>query len=379
MPAVSRTLLLLVAVVAAALAFVFYGGVRFDSDFLAMYAAVHGLVNGISPYDEVGQAALLNAEYPGLAEPIVILPFGYPPWYVLLASPLGWLSPGEAGRGFMLLNIGWLLLGTWALSARLDKPSPYLAGLASLYLPVIGLVTIGQYTLPVYAGGALGLLALSRRQPWMLALAFLLLSFKWHVGLIPAVGLLALVLRDRDLARRGAGPTVAVFAAASALGLLLDPAWPSTYTRSVLALSTADVNLVCDTCSSLSWTVSQHSGVPASLPGAALLAVGGVALLLRGMHRDAVGAFAAVVALTLMALPYVRNYDFAVLALPLFVAAERSDTPAERLLVGAVWLGATLSLADRGLADEVLGTSALLVFGLLLAEGPRPTAADPSP
>ena len=132
----------------AVLWFVFFASVRFASDFIAMYAAVRGAVNGISPYDHVGQAALLTEAYE-LDPPMELLPFGYPPWYVALVTPLGWLSFGEAGRAFMLLNTAWFLLGTACLimasaehlSARLK------AGLmlvAALYLPLIGLVVIGQ-------------------------------------------------------------------------------------------------------------------------------------------------------------------------------------------------------------------------------------------
>lgn len=376
MAPVLRQTLLVLALLAAALVFVFYGNMRSNTDFIAMYGAVHGVVNGVSPYDELGQSALLNAEYPDLEEPIALLPFALLPWYVLVLSPLGWLSPHEAGRAFMLFNAGCMVAAAWALSARRGHLTPWLGLAVSLYFPVIGLVTIGQYTLPVYVGGALGLLGLSRKQPWLIAMALLLLSFKWHIGLIPAGVLVALTLRDRNLATRALAPTLAVFGVGGLLGLLLDPVWPASFVRSVLALSAAEVNQVCDTCASLSWTLSQWTGLRAAIPGAGLLAAGCLVVVARGLHRDAVGAFAAMWSVSLLALPYVRNYDYAVLALALYVAAERSRTTAERGLVALVWLASAVILIDRTMADDVLGTSALVLVALLVAQGPQPTEAD---
>ncbi|MCO4744156.1 MAG: DUF2029 domain-containing protein [Proteobacteria bacterium] len=373
-----RRLIPMVAVVtAAAAAFVQWGAVRFDADFLAMYSAANGVVNGLSPYDDAGQSLLLTTQY-NAGEPIPVLPFGYPPWYVLTTFPLGWLDYARAGRAFMLMNLIWLSLGTaWLTAGRSLPARAILASIGGLYLPLIGLVVVGQYTLPVFTGCALGLYGLQKRRPWALAFAALLVSFKWHVGAVPALGFAFLILRDVDLLKRSVGPLAAVFTVASLLGLLLDPRWPLSYTDSVLRLSVADVNQVCDTCSSLAWSVSTRTSLSTGVAGLGLLALSGALMLSRRLYEDPPIFIAALLSATLVSLPYVRNYDFAIFALALIIAAARAHTTATRIVVGLCWAAPLLlPFLAREAADEVLGGSALVLMGLLLILGPA--SSDPA-
>ena len=107
------------------------------------------------------------------------------------------------------------------LSARLK------AGLmlvAALYLPLIGLVVIGQYVMPVYAGLGVCVLGLVRKHPWMLAAGLWLLSFKWHIGAIP--GLAALLLAatyGRAFLVQAVGNTLVIVLLASCVGIAAGP------------------------------------------------------------------------------------------------------------------------------------------------------------
>ncbi len=271
------------------------------------------------------------------------------------------------------MNLGWLLAGVAALTWDDDGPTAAAAALLAVtWAPTLGLVAVGQMTMPVLTGIALGLYALDRRAPWGLGLAAFLMSYKWHVGAIPALGGLVLLARDPPLLRRTLFPVAAWFGGASILSLGLDPRWPAEMVRSVLALAVADVNLVCDTCASVAWTLSGWLDLRTSAVGLVLLLLGAAAIGWRGLVRDARAFMGAVVALTLVCLPYVRNYDHAILSVALVAAWQRATAPWHRAVVVGCWAAAlALPALPRTLADDVLGSGALAVLALLVAVGPR--------
>lgn len=369
-----RTLLIVLAALLLAAGFVAWGGVRFDSDFVALYAAVDGAHHGISPWNESAQAALLTTEL-GLTEPFQLDAFGYPPWYVLLALPIGWLPYAEAGRAFLLCNLMFLFVGCYSATTTRPSRERLIAGMAvGFYLPLLGLLVVGQYTMPVFAGVGVGLLAVKRRSPWLLAAAALLLSFKWHVGALPGLALVVLVVRDRELMRRSVVPTLAVFAVACLAGFFLDGRWPQHYVEAVGRLASADVIRYCDTCSSLAWTASTRilDGEHTWIVSAMMLVIGAALMVARKLYRDNEVWLAASTALALMALPYVRNYDVALLALPIVLCMHRVVGTWARVLVASCWLiPLALPFLDRGVADELLGGTAAVIFTVLLLQGPE--------
>jgi hypothetical protein len=330
--------------------------------------------HGISPWDEGAQAALLTTEL-GLTEPYHLDAFGYPPWYVLLALPIGWLPYAEAGRAFLLCNLMFLFAGCYWATTSLRPRQRLFAGIAiGFYLPLLGLLAVGQYTMPVFAGIGLGYLAVKRRSPWPLAAAALLLSFKWHIGALPGLALVVLVVRDRELLRRSVLPTLAVFALACLAGFALDSRWPMHYVESVGRLASADVIRYCETCSSLAWTASTHilDGGQTWIVSVMMLVVGAALMVARKLYRDHEVWLAASIALALIALPYVRNYDVALLALPIVLCMHRVSSVQARVLVASCWLiPLALPLLDRGVADELLGGTAAIIFAVLLLLGPE--------
>lgn len=370
-PGSSRVQAALLAIVVAlgAAAFVVWGTPTFDVDGRAIYAATLAATHGVSPWDHQAQVALMSE---AVGQPREVLPFGYPPWYVLLCLPMGWLPYEQAERLFMVYNMAWFALGTWLLSVREDgEIEGRLAALVGTYPPLLGLIAVGQMAMPVFAGVGLALYGLRRRRPWLLALAALLLSFKWHIGALPGLFFLALLWRERALFWRTLGPGLGLFAVASVAGMALDPRWPLTYAESVLTISGLDMNQVCDTCGSLSWTASVWTGLSAGPFALAILAAGTVAMVARGLLANPRAWMGAAVALTLMCLPYCRNYDYAVFGVTLVIAYEHARSAAERALVVACSVGTfSLLLLPRTATDEVLGSTALALFVLLLIRGP---------
>ena len=339
--------LALVALAAAVVA----SGAEVHSDFLALWTAGRGVLAGLSPYDEVGQAALLVRE--GWLEPGVPLPpFAYPPWLVALTLPLGLLPLDVAGRVWLAVNLGLAGGAAWLLSAGWSLRERAVAVVAALaFAPTLGLLAVGQLTLPVVLGAALALRGLVDRRAAPLGAGLALLTLKPHVGLL--VGGVALALAVRQRAWRGLGLGVGLGVAAALGGLAVAPRWPVELPAAVLRLAAHDNVAACDTCVSLAWLVGGSVGKPWILGGA--LAVAGLGL--AWWQRREVSTALGLAAVTgLLALPYVRNYDVPLLLVPLAVLWPRvRRVPAGRVLLLLVWAWPTVALLVPG-----RGVSALL-------------------
>ncbi len=270
---------------------------------------------------------------------VFVLPFPYPPWYALATLFLAWPPVEIAARLWFGLNLSMLLASAWLLTDNW-KPTPRLASflIAIIFIPVIGSLYVGQFVFPVLLGASLMTFALRRENVPLTALAAALLTFKPHLGgPLAGAALIWLFLRRDDFSRRAVRAILLTAVFLFALGFLADPAWPVNYLHSLLDFREVPGVSSCGLCASLPvGLVALFSGqtdIGPALPlGAALFVILFAALIFlrREIFREPASLVAASMLATLLADPYLLNYDFSLLLVPLFIlasSARRADWP----------------------------------------------------
>lgn len=354
-------------------------------DFQVLYHADLGLTQGIALYDRVGQAEMIARLAGVTPEQVFVLPFPYPPWYALSTLFLAWPPVEAAARLWFALNLSMLLISVWLLTDGW-KPAPRLTSFlaAIVFIPVIGSLYVGQFIFPVLLGASLMTFALRREDIFLTALAAALLTFKPHLGgPLAAAVLIYLFLRRDDFSRRARTAILVTAVFLFAIGFLADPAWPVNYLHSLLGFRDVPGVSSCGLCASLpvglvALLTGQTDIGPALPLGVALFVILFAALIRfrREMFRTPASLVAASVLVTLLADPYLLNYDFALLLVPLFIfasSARRVDWPwlALAYLLPSLLLG----LFGRG-GNLYLSIPALLLLSLQIA---RAKPIDGSP
>jgi hypothetical protein len=304
-------------------------------DFQVIYHAGMGLLRGIPLYDHAGQVSMI-AELAGVSPAqVFVLPFPYPPWYALPSLPLALLPIDVAAHLWLELNLAMLVLSVWLLSDGWGAIKRLAAIPASLFfLPVLGGLYVGQYSFPVLLGLALAVYALRHERPFWLACALALLTFKPHLGL-PAVLAVSLYLwarRFESFPRRALGWIGLIGLCLFAGGYLADPAWPVNYLHSLAEYGGNAGVLSCELCASLSVTVVRWAGVTGlrgSLWVAGVLALASLGILVwkwRAFSSSPECLLSVLVCLTLLTSPYLLNYDYLLLLIPMaFLAGVAGD------------------------------------------------------
>ncbi len=341
-------------------------------DFQVIYHADLGLLRGIPLYDHTGQVGLI-AELAGVSpEQVFLLPFPYPPWYALLALPLASLPIAVAARLWLELNLAMLVLSVWLMTDGWT-PRQRLAAIpiALSFTPVLGGLLVGQYGFPVLLGLSLSIYALRRERPLLLAGALALLTFKPHLGLpvVAAILLYLWPLRAQAFPRRALARTGWLALVLFGLGFLADSAWPVNYFLSLAGYGENTGVLSCGLCASLPMAMIGWvggTGLRSSLWVAGILAVAGLGLLTWKWRVlwSAPGRLLSVLVCTILLVsPYLLNYDYLLLLVPVAFLAGRARTWRDwswiALAFSLPWLG--LGLFGRA------GNIALLLATVLLA------------
>ena len=308
-------------------------------DFQVLYHADFGLTQGIALYDRAGQAEMIAQLANVTVDKVFVLPFPYPPWYALTTIFLAWPPVEVAARLWFGLNLSMLLISVWLLTDGW-KPAPRLASflIAIVFIPVIGSLYVGQFIFPVLLGASLMTFALRRENVPLTALAAALLTFKPHLGgPLAAAALIFLFLRRDDFSRRSIRAILATAILLFVFGFLADPLWPVNYLHSLLGFRDIPGVSSCGLCASLpvglvALLTGQTAIGPALPLGVALFVILFAALILfrREIFREPESLVSASILITLLADPYLLNYDFALLLVPLFilsVSARRADWP----------------------------------------------------
>lgn len=340
-------------------------------DFQVIYHAGMGLLRGIPLYDHAEQLNMIAGLSGVRADQVFVLPFPYPPWYALAAFPLFFLPIQIAARLWFETNVSMLMLSVFLLTHGW-KPWKRLASfpLALLFLPVLGALFVGQYVFPVLLGMALFIYALRHEKPIFIALAAVLLTFKPHLGsLVLFAGLFSLWLRSDTFGARSLLVTTLAGAFLFAVGFLADPLWPRNYFASLIRFRSIEEVTRCDLCASFPVWLSSLTGLGGIDLGfwfaGLVLFVIAFFLFKRGKQFFNLPGWliACFAVITLLVSPYLLNYDFVLLLIPLFLITSQAQDWWEWSLTGAIyllpWIG--LGLFGRG------GNVALILSAVLVA------------
>jgi len=344
-------------------------------DFQVIYHADLGLLRGISIYDHVGQVNMIAQLANVTPEQVYVLPFPYPPWYALITLPLALLPIEISARvwfefNFLLLFLSvWLLTDEWTPKKRL---SSFI--FAFIFIPVLGTLLVGQYVFPVLLGASLWIYAVRKQNAALIALASVLLTFKPHLGtLMLLAGLLHLWLRRDNFGRRALIYSFIAGITLFAIGFFPDSAWPVNYIRSLLAFRQNSGVSSCELCASLPVAIISLVSGESSLATAPF--IGSVIFLIifvwwsitrREVIKHPAWLMAIAVIITLLASPYLLNYDFVLLLFPLYFLAGRNNKITDWVFVMAAYIIPFISIGLLGRHGNLgFSLSAILLLAIL--------------
>jgi alpha-1,2-mannosyltransferase len=349
-------------------------GKPLGTDFLSFWAASKLALAGHAgqAYDPAVHAAVQRAAFPGTD--VGYAAFFYPPVFLLICLPLAAL-PYLASLAAWLAVTGlacWQVLRGW-----LKQSTSMLAALA--FPATFSNLGHGQnafLTTALFGGGGLLLAA----RPFLAGLCFGALIFKPHLGLLIPVALLA--------GRQWKAIAGAVVSAAALIGLSLlafgVPAWTGFLADSPLARAALEQELVGSAKMQSVFAAVRlwHGPLAVAYAAQALVALGVAAAVAVVFHRrrNDQGAMAALMAATLLASPFLLDYDLMLMAPPLawlFAQGARDGfRPWEKLGLLAAFL---LPLVSRILATDlhlpiapaVLAVLFLLIWRRLAEDAPQ--------
>ncbi len=347
-------------------------------DFQVLYQTDMGLLRGIPVYDYAGQVQMI-AQLAGVQpDQVALLPFPYPPWYALGTIWLAWLPIGMAARVWFGINL-LLLFTSIALLTEGWQPIKRVAafGLAFFFLPVLGSLLVGQYTFPLLLGASLMIHALQRENAPATTVAAILLTLKPHLGALLLLGVLIYLWQQKNAFGRRAmlymlGSGILLFLA----GFLADPAWPLNYVRSLLGFQKAGEVPSCVLCAGLPAIIGNHldadHGLRVGLVLGAIILVT-LAILwarrLRGVLQEPARLVAVISLIVLLVSPYLLNYDFLLLLVPLAMLAGESYGPGGWLLIGLAYGLPFLVMGLLGRQGNfIFPLDAILLAGMLYAQ-----------
>lgn len=346
-----------------------------NSDFRVLYFTNLGLIQGINIYDQPAKIQMMSDVYNTHLELDFIPQFAYPPWYALSVFFLGYFSIAQAATLWFEINLLMIFISTWLLTDGWPPRYRLIAfPVVFLFLPVLGTIAIGQYDFPVLLGAALLTYAINRERPGLAAAGIVLLTFKPHIGgLILLAGLIHLLLRRDEFGKRVlklvAGSGVLLFG----IGFLADSAWPVSYAHALMDYSGLSHITSCSECANLSvWLVRGLYFGPglasASLVSVFLLLVLVVAVTwMRPSLWKASSQWLAIAALiTLLASPYLYNYDYVLLLVPFAWLVFPKRAAIDTFLVVLACLAPLIFIGFFGRAGNIsLLASTLTVFVLV--------------
>ncbi len=346
--------------------------IPYHQDFSVMYFSNKALLNGLALYDYPAQLEWVRAQTRPEFE---FHPYPYPPWYALATLPLAALPISVAARMWFLLNLAMIAASSWLLTPHWRPPARLFGILAAvMFIPAFGLLIVGQYSAPVLLGVALFLWAARRQSPFGIAMGLGLMTFKPHIGLFLALaGFGWLVFRRREAFARQAILFTALLAAFLAIiGLLADSRWPLAYFGSLLRYRDIPGVQSCGLCASFSVGLNRLATGQSDTGQAAILSIFlGLGLLglfiwrFRENLSDAFLLMSLVVAFTLLVDPYLLNYDYILLLVPLAILTGQIRALTGRAALLAAYLLPWAVLAFGRDSNPLLAISTLLLVALL--------------
>lgn len=296
-----------------------------DSDFGAIYNAALAFRHGVPIYDFPAVSALAARDFGVPVEKFFLIPFLYPPWYVLFAFYLAFLPMRAAAVLWFEINLMMFFLSVWLLTAGWNRRArPFAFFLALIFPPVLGGLSVGQYGFPVLLGGSLLFYALRRERAALAALGMILLTFKPHLGALIFLSALAWLFHQKTgFTRRALKLIFGALAVIFFSGFIADPKWMLDYPATLFGnQNTHNVEACARLCANLPFAVSHwlFDGYLAAAAAIGIFILVLCAALLFPLRpvllKSPVLMIAAAALISLLASPYLFNYDFILLLLP---------------------------------------------------------------
>ena len=354
--------------------------VTYRTDFIMLYSATTGLVNGIGFYDYPAQVSLLTASLGGTITGIVIPHYVYPPWLAYSTFFLGKLSGDQAARLWFLINLlmvfgaVYLMTAGWAFRKQIVA---YL--LVFFFLPTLGFLTVGQYVAPVLLGTAMILSGAKAKSAGLIATGLVLISVKPQLGVVIFLVCVGWLLINREKWQLHALIyTLVSLTILTVLAFIIDPRWPESYLATLNGFRLLSTYGVCQICSSLSILLVQLAAGSSNTSLANGVGLGILLLIVVWFQvrptRDRFNLQSLVIGslfATLFCLPYLNNYDYVLLILPALLLVERlPDWRGLSIIALAFllpWLGLLLGVRF-GVVLGMAMSSVLLAFGMMLVD-----------
>jgi hypothetical protein len=253
--------------------------------------------------------------------------FPYPPWYMLSTFYLGLMSIQSAGALWFEINLVMLFLSVWFLTdgwnGRLRLVS---FALALFFLPVIGALAVGQYDFPVLLGTSLLIYSIRKENVALTTLGAVLLTFKPHVGGLILLSVLGWLIVSRSNFGQSAMRSIVIAGIGLAIiSLIADPLWFINYPKMLLGYQDEGNVSSCSECSSVPMWISRWL-FNSSLKQAALIAIALLVALVilfwltrKSLLKSPELLVTSALLITLLASPYLYNYDFILLLVPFAV------------------------------------------------------------
>jgi hypothetical protein len=345
------------------------------SDFSALHNTDLALVHRVPIYD-LERVEALAQNYSGLPPEKFFLPrFPYPPWYALSTFYLGYLPARAAATLWFELNLIMLFLSVWLLTDEWPGRQRLLAfPLALCFLPVLGALTVGQYDFPVLLGTSLLTYSVRRENIALAVSGLVLLTFKPHVGALVLAGTIGWLLYHKwKFLRRLLRPLVTTATILLAAGFLADPAWIVRYPRMLVNYQSEGNVSGCSECASLPvwlsrWFVDGSLGTAAWIAMALLILLIVFLYLIRRSLTSHELLLSAALLVTLLASPYLYNYDFLLLLVPFAILITKSS-PVQKMVILVCYLVPTFALLLYGREGNIslIAVSLVLMFVLYAA------------
>lgn len=303
------------------------------TDFSAIYYADIALVHRIPVYDIPAIEAFVLKNDEELAGIFFLPRFPYPPWYMLTTFYLGLLPIEAAGTLWFEINLVMLVLSIWLFTDGWMPRARLLAfPLAMIFLPVLGTLAVGQYGFPVLLGSALLVFALCRENVLLATLGLALLTFKPHIGgLVFLITLFHLITRKDIFGWRVLKSGAWMGAFLFITGFIADPVWPVNYLKMLLTYQDQGNVITCSECAGAPiwlsrWFFDGSLSVSAGIAVILLITFILLFFAIRSWLMRSPSLFISFSLLaTLLVSPYLYNYDFILLLIPLALFFQKEN------------------------------------------------------
>lgn len=383
-------LILFIVIVAAigmfAVAFYVPNVLPAGTDFSALYNTDLALVHRVPIYD-LPKVEAVAQPYSGVPpEKFFLARFPYPPWYALSTFYLGLLPANVAVTLWFELNLVMLFLSVWLLTDGWSGRLRLIAfPLALFFLPVLGALSVGQYDFPVLLGTSLLIYSLRKENVALATFGVVLLTFKPHIGALILLSVLAWLIVSRNgFGRRVMRSSILAGVVLFIVGFIADPAWVISYPKMLLNYQNEGNVTACSECASLPVWSSRwfFDGSLARAMWIALILLILFAILFYFMRsflfRSHELLVSAATLVTLLASPYLYNYDYLLLLIPFAVLVQRGNL-LQKISVVVCYLVPTVLLVLYGRAGNLsllLATVVTAALLYLLIRRPRKPIID---